>query len=684
MKPRVFFAVVGWVLLAAASGCSSPRDPGDDDVAGDGDADADADGDECLDLDGDGAGVGDGCTADDCDDTDPGTTDQCGSGCADNPQRLGCPCSDEGGVHPCYHGPEDTAGRGRCAAGIQRCEGGVLGACTDQTLPSPESCDEFDDDCDGQVDDGVLNECGTCGACEQSCSGPDEGCSAFAPEEISNGILVTPEGWLTLGAGMTTLHVIWPSSSGTGEIFRVDTRTFEIEAAFWTGPLHGNGDGFGGGDSPSRTAVDDSGNVVISNRAFGEQGSLTKIAASEDDCVDRDHNGVIATSHSWDDKLDFDDHDTWDDECIMWHTVVGRAVDGVPRAVAIHSVTDLDGLPHDYGWVGLYSESKFVQFDVETGELTGVEAQTPGFTPYGSAIDRDGWLWATGLSSIVGRFDTADPEDSFETIAMPANGQGYRVIVDENNTPWFSGNDLYRYNRDDEDWTPVGLVANGGFGYVGNVASDGEGSLWVGTYADGQYVYRVSNDDELEFHTVDTPGTATFGTAVDFDGHAWAFGYTDGTATAIDVEDESTTLVMNDCGGAGCLSFPYVRGDITGLQRRNALNPRGNWSTIVEGCDATTTWTRVVIDADTPVGSTIAVSVKTTDDVGQMPLLEWIPIGVVPTDGNELSVEAALAAAGVDHGRYLAIQVILASLDRAVSPVLRGVSTQYGCSGGIE
>jgi hypothetical protein len=488
---------------------------------------------------------------------------------------------------------------------------------------------------------------------------------------------------------MTTLHVIWPSSSGTGQIFKVDTRTFEILGAYWTGPLHGNGDGFGGGDSPSRTAVDDSGNVIISNRAFGGQGSLTKVAANEADCVDRNGNGMIDTSHSWDDLLDFDSHDDWDDECIMWHVVAGRANDGVPRAVAIHSVTDLDGLPHDYGWVGLYSESKFVEFDVETGEMTGEEAPTPGFTPYGCAIDRDGWLWASSLSTTVGRFDTASPDDSFETIAMPAGGQSYRVIVDENNTPWTSGNDLYRYNREDETWTAAGLTGNGGFGYVGNVASDGEGSLWVGTYTDGQYVYRVSNDpdeDELEWHTVDTPGTNTFGTGVDFDGHAWAFGYTEGTATVIDIEDESTTHVLNDCGGAGCLSYPYVRGDITGLQRRNALNPRGNWSTIVEGCDgeATTTWNRIVVDADTPAGSSVAVSVKTSMDAGQLAQLEWIPIGVVPTDGNELDVEAALEAARVEHGRYLGVQVVLASLDRAVAPVVRGIYTQFGCSGIFE
>ena len=676
-----WWLAAGLAALWAGSGCSSrPHD--DDDSAGDGDSDADADGD-CVDLDGDGAGIGDGCTANDCDDTDPGTVSECGADCGTHPARLGCPCAEEGGVQPCYHGPQGSSGVGRCGPGLQRCAGGVLGTCDGQELPRPEVCDEFDDDCDGIADNGVTNECGTCGACEQHCSGVGDGCTDWADEEMSAGISETPEGWLTLGGRMSTNHVIWPSSSGTGIVYKVDSRTFDIQGAYWTGPYHGNGDGFGGGDSPSRTAVDDFGNVIISNRAFGQWASITKIAADLADCADRNANGVVDTSGSWDDLLAFDGHDDWDDECVLWHTQVGRGADGIARAVAIHSVTDLDGLPHDFGWVGMFNESRFLQFDVETGELTGEEAPTPGFTPYGGALDRDGWLWATGLSSIIGRFDTADPGGSFETIALPANGQGYRVIVDENNTPWISGNDLFRWNRGDETFTPVGLIG-GGFGFVGNVASDGEGSLWVGTYADGEYVYRVANDDSLEWHQVQTPGTDTFGTSVDFDGHAWAFGYTLGTATAIDIDDESTELVMNGCAGTACLSYPYVRGDITGLQRRNALNPRGTWSTIVEGCDGTSTWTRIVVDADTPAGTNIAVAVKSADDVGQLPLAAWIPIGIVPDDGNELPVEPALAAAGVEHGHTLAVQLLLQSLDRAAAPVLRSVSTQYGCSGGIE
>ncbi|MBI2895985.1 MAG: hypothetical protein HYY06_20675 [Deltaproteobacteria bacterium] len=263
-------------------------------------------------------------------------------------------------------------------------------------------------------------------------------------------------------------------------------------------------------------------------------------------------------------------------------------------------------------------------------------------------------------------------------------GSAYRVIVDENNAPWISGDDAYRFDRDTEEFEEVGLGA-GGFGFVGGIASDGEGSIWVGTYTDGQYVHRIANDDTLEHHTVDTPGVSTFGTAVDFDRHAWTFGYNDGTAAAIDLDTETVEHVFDTCNGP-CLNMPYVRGDITGLQRRNALNPTGTFTRLVEGCDsgADTEWGRIVIDADTPAGSNLVVSVKTADDLGALAAMEWLTVGIVPDDGTELDLAAALERAGVEPGHYLSVQVRLQSLDRVTSPTLRRVDVQWGCEGMIE
>jgi len=50
---------------------------------------------------------------------------------------------------------------GACRAGMQSCGAGVWSTCAGETLPSVETCNNVDDDCDGMVDDGVTRACGS-------------------------------------------------------------------------------------------------------------------------------------------------------------------------------------------------------------------------------------------------------------------------------------------------------------------------------------------------------------------------------------------------------------------------------------------------------------------------------------------------------------------------------------------
>lgn len=54
----------------------------------------------------------------------------------------------------CYTGPADTQGVGQCTAGIQACDAGSWGDCAGEVNPTDESCNGEDDDCDGDVDEG--------------------------------------------------------------------------------------------------------------------------------------------------------------------------------------------------------------------------------------------------------------------------------------------------------------------------------------------------------------------------------------------------------------------------------------------------------------------------------------------------------------------------------------------------
>ena len=55
----------------------------------------------------------------------------------------------------CYEGPDGTLGIGECRAGIRYCtDGNFGGPCDSQILPVQERCDDLDNDCDGEVDEG--------------------------------------------------------------------------------------------------------------------------------------------------------------------------------------------------------------------------------------------------------------------------------------------------------------------------------------------------------------------------------------------------------------------------------------------------------------------------------------------------------------------------------------------------
>jgi len=60
---------------------------------------------------------------------------------------------DEGVQQACYSGPAGTNGVGECHAGSQVCVAGAWGACQGEVTPAVEVCNGLDDDCDGIADE---------------------------------------------------------------------------------------------------------------------------------------------------------------------------------------------------------------------------------------------------------------------------------------------------------------------------------------------------------------------------------------------------------------------------------------------------------------------------------------------------------------------------------------------------
>ena len=80
---------------------------------------------------------------------------------------------DENLVQDCYKGDPQNRGKGICKAGKETCSGGKWGACIGSVAPTTETCNALDDDCDGSVDENL----------EKVCYSGMTGCRLIAPTQ---------------------------------------------------------------------------------------------------------------------------------------------------------------------------------------------------------------------------------------------------------------------------------------------------------------------------------------------------------------------------------------------------------------------------------------------------------------------------------------------------------------------
>src|SRR3990172_13008033 len=81
--------------------------------------------------------------------------------CESDPTGTGCAC-DAIEPLPCFDGEPLQQGVGICSAGLRTCMNGIWGYCEGEVLAQQETCDELDNDCDSEVDEGVQSACGDC------------------------------------------------------------------------------------------------------------------------------------------------------------------------------------------------------------------------------------------------------------------------------------------------------------------------------------------------------------------------------------------------------------------------------------------------------------------------------------------------------------------------------------------
>jgi hypothetical protein len=632
-----------------------------------------------------------GCAADgtciagfapDCDDGDECTVDACDRA-ADACENVPMERDDDGdGVSACAGDCDDL----------------------DPTVAPglPEVCDDRDQDCDARIDEGVRSECDDCRLGCRRVVVPDETTERWDLIGSEHaGVAVDDDGDLVLGTARTEAWFAWIANYLFASVTRLDTRdgrqAAEYDSVLLDGTNHAAPTGEEceterrGGNCPSRTAVDLRGAVYVANRAFFSQGTVTKIAGFESDCIDRNGNGTIDTSRDVDGDGVIERTVPGEflgqlDECLLWTVDVG-GIDGVPRAIAL----DASGTV----WVGLHNESRAVQLDPSDGHvLQTVDFPRRGFgpfRPYGAAADGRGQVWFTeAATGVIMAIDTESGEVVMRDTALSRSedcGGSYGIAIDGHDRVWLAGflcPVVFRFDQDARTWREIVLEESG---ITRGIAADADDRIYVASSHDwlrflpggrveaSPPVSRLTTfdgntmDDVRIFGTDDAPlpGAAATGVGLDSEGMAWLVNQESSTATRI---DPRTGEAREFATGMA----PYTYSDFTGYALRTFTTPNGYLRTIVAGCGAgPTEWELVMWSATTPPGTRIELRARTADRIADLRSATWVgPFVDRPTD--------LFSPPGpIGNGRHVELEIELFGGGGTSSPRVDDLVVQYHC-----
>ncbi len=460
---------------------------------------------------------------------------------------------------------------------------------------------------------------------------------------------------LQMNSAPTPFDFIWVAVSSQGTVVKIDTTTGAVLGEYRTAPM-------GMGTNPSRTTVDNNGSVWVANRAesgFVNQdaiapgmppasqpmGSVVHIGLEENgQCVDRNTNGVIDTSTGLGDVLAWSNGGgadtlggvtTADDECIVHFT---RITSTGSRHLSVDAGNDV--------WA---SGTGFRNFDLIDGVTGAIVRHEPGvgFGGYGGLIDGNGVIWSarpllywdTALSPIAGN-STTYFHDS------------YGLCIDSLGNVWNTalfGNTIRKF-------APNGVLM-GTFSHGANTAQgcvvDGNDHVWVAHSLIGPSTtvgHLLPDGTWLGNVTV---GSGPTGVAVDGAGKVWATNYNSQTVSRID--PAGGPLGTDGLTPVGAVNFTtvdlggllYNYSDMTG-STLIAPPTTGTWTFVHDSGLVDAPWRNVSWNSLEPAGSSITVSVGSSDFPGG-PF-----VGETVTNGVDL--------AATPPGQYLEVVV---TFDRA-------------------
>ena len=497
-----------------------------------------------------------------------------------------CECSALGGElemsTPCQVGND----LGLCLGERVCAPGAGLTGCSAQ-VPTEESCNEVDDDCDGATDEGVQSPCGGCG----------EVCT-FEVTPGAGGVIDVAGGGIsgggTQGGEVLEHPFIWIANSAEDTVSRLDTTNGCEVARYY---VCGN---------PSRTAVDFQGSGIIACRG---DGGVAKIAVLEDYCVDANGNGTIDTSRDLDGDCEItDDEMVQGDECILWTVHPDGPSSGCSGSAGCARAAGVDADGHL--WIGMWNSKRLWRIRGDTGESM---VQLPmSVRPYGLAIDSDQRIWVASRDpSAVALVDPAEGELGWWSAP---SGHAYGLAVDPFGAVWLAGGEaggVARFDPFSETWLEFPETGLGNTrGVAIKIDYDALGSVqgarvyvahhsWPqGCSASGEhrYVSVIDAGTLAALPPVDLGSDlAPVGVAIDSAGQLWAVNQCDSSATRVDT---TTNQVL---GTYPVGLSPYTYSDMTGYALKTITAVKIDFSYVFEGWPGgATRWQSITADVTVP------------------------------------------------------------------------------------